>query len=78
MHLTTVKVNGKKCCSPSTGPVSSLHLENGMVHVRSGWIHHMHAWDGSHISEDDTAKDYSRGGHKRLDRSYAIGSVQLA
>jgi len=60
------------------GPVSSLHLENGMVHVRSGWIHHMHAWDGSHSSEDDTAKDYSRGGHKRLDRSYVLSSVQPA
>ncbi len=53
-----------------SGPVSSLHLEQGIVHVRSGWIHHMHAWDGSQISQDDTAKNFSQGGHKRLDRSY--------
>jgi hypothetical protein len=58
-----------------TGPVSSLHLEQGIVHVRSGWIHHMHAWDGSQISQDNTAKNYSQGGHKRLDRSYPAPSI---
>jgi len=60
-----------------TGPISSLNLENGIVHVRSGWIHHMHTWDGAQISQDNTAKHYSRGGHKRLDRSYPTHPIPL-
>ena len=53
------------------GPVSSLHCDSGIVHVRSAWIHHMHAWDGTVMSSEDTASTYSQLSYKRLDRTYA-------
>ena len=54
------------------GPVSSLHLENDTVHVRSGWIHHVRSWDGSTQRTDNTADRFRTTRFKRLDRSYVL------
>ena len=52
------------------GPVSSLHLEGELVHVRSGWIHHVRAWDGSTHDIENTAEAYQIKRQKRIGQTY--------
>ena len=52
------------------GPVSSLHLEGELVHVRSGWIHHVRAWDGSTHDIENTAESYQVKRQKRIGQTY--------
>jgi hypothetical protein len=54
------------------GPVSSLHLEGELVHVRSGWVHHVRSWDGSHHDVTNTSEAFHVKRFKRLDRSYTV------
>jgi hypothetical protein len=52
------------------GPVSSLHIENERVHVRSGWIHHVRTLDGSSHDVQNTAASYRIKRQKRLSQTY--------
>lgn len=52
------------------GPVSSLHLEGDLVHVRSGWIHHVRTLDGVAQVEENTAANYTARPQKRLGQTY--------
>ena len=54
------------------GPVSSLHLEEDTVHVRSGWIHHIRTWDGTSHRINNTAESHHTRRYKRLNQSYII------
>lgn len=54
------------------GPVSSLHLEGKLVHVRSGWIHHVRAWDGSSHDVRNTAEAYPVRRQRRLSETYYL------
>lgn len=54
------------------GPVSSLHLEGELVHVRSGWIHHVRAWDGSSYDVRNTAAAYPVRKQRRLSDTYYL------
>ena len=54
------------------GPVSSLHLEGELVHVRSGWIHHVRAWDGTSHDVKNTAEAYPVRRQRRLSDTYYL------
>ncbi|DAC56255.1 MAG TPA: hypothetical protein D7I11_01160 [Candidatus Poseidoniales archaeon] len=54
------------------GPVSSLHLEEERVHVRSGWIHHVRSWDGSSHDVKNTAAGYQVRRRRRLGETYHL------
>jgi hypothetical protein len=54
------------------GPVSSLHLEGRLVHVRSGWIRHVRTWDGSSHDIENTAANYETKRYKRLSSHYVL------
>ena len=57
------------------GPVSSLRLDGEWVHVRSGWVHHVRSWDGSHHNVTNTSEGFNVKRTKRLDRSYIIANT---
>ncbi len=54
------------------GPVSSLQLDGKLIHVRSGWMHHVHTWDGVVQTTRNTAQGYRAPRYKRLNRSYVV------
>ena len=54
------------------GPVSSLHIEGEIVHVRSGWILHVRAWDGSTHQIRNTAESYTTRKQRRLRETYFL------
>ena len=54
------------------GPVSSLRIEGELVHVRSGWIHHVRAWDGSSHDIRNTAESYTTRKQRRLRDTYFL------
>ncbi|MBE54577.1 MAG: hypothetical protein CMB00_04985 [Euryarchaeota archaeon] len=54
------------------GPVSSLRIEGELVHVRSGWIHHVRAWDGSSHDIRNTAESYTIRKQRRLRDTYFL------
>ena len=54
------------------GPVSSLRIEGELVHVRSGWIHHVRAWDGSSHDIRNTAESYTTRKQRRLSDTYFL------
>ena len=51
-------------------PVSSLHLEGDLLHVRSGWIHHIRTLDGTSHDVENTAAGYNPRPYKRLGQAY--------
>ena len=56
------------------GPVSSLHLVDGSVHIQSGWYRHERSLDGSSVRVENTAETYTVRRQNRLDRSYILQS----
>ncbi len=54
------------------GPVSSLHIEGELVHVRSGWIHHVRGWDGSTHHVRNIAETYKIRKQRRLRDTYFL------
>ena len=56
------------------GPVSSLHLVGGNVHIQSGWYRHERSLDGASVRVENTAETYRVRRQKRLDRTYILQS----